>query len=368
MLALHDLRSRTLARAFLAGVLFGLSALFKVTAVLWLPAAPLALLLAGRPGARLRPAALAAAGLAAGCALPLAATAAYCAATGRLDELLHWTLLHNLGYVSQPIALGEALGRATRGLLPWLVVTVPLWAAWLVLARRSRRRYRRALVVALTALAAPALVLGSRFYGHYFVQLLLPLALGAAPVAAWLARRPLSGVARTAGAFLGLALAGFTLANAWLIHGRTDAIEGTRPLFAAVGRWLKADACYPSSTLFVWGLAPQLYVEADRPPASRFVLPQETISGYLPGRPPTQAGSPDTPLSRSHWELLMGDLEKRHATYVLDTSPSGFHRWDRYPLSRYPRLADYVRERFELAAVVEGVAVYRRRGCAEGAR
>src|SRR5205823_791516 len=85
------LRTPSPRRALAAGVLLGVATLFKPTAALWLLAVPLA------GGLRLG----ACAG--AGFALPLAVTAAVFAAQGSLRELVEWTLLHNVGYVTAPM-------------------------------------------------------------------------------------------------------------------------------------------------------------------------------------------------------------------------------------------------------------------------
>jgi hypothetical protein len=66
-------------------------------------------------------------------------------------------------------------------------------------------------------------------------------------------------------------------------------------------------------------------------------------------------------IRESHWDLLLADLERNRASFILDTSPSGLHRWNHFPLAAFPRLDAYVRDRYELATQVDGVRVYRRR-------
>jgi hypothetical protein len=66
--------------------------------------------------------------------------------------------------------------------------------------------------------------------------------------------------------------------------------------------------------------------------------------------------------------LLLEDLERSSATYVLDLAPSGFHRWDRFPLTTFPALLDLLRREYEIAGAVDGVVIHRRRGCAGGRR
>ena len=336
-----------------AGALLGLAALVKPTAALWLAAVPLALLARDRSVASVRLAVRAALAAAAGFALPLAATGFAFAHAGTLGDLVDRTLLANARYVGSPLPLREAAARAVRGTLPWLAATAPLWWA-LARGRREGRDFRSVLAHALLLCSIPAVLAGFRFYGHYFLQPLLPLCLGAAPA---LARR--DRAARTALGVLVVTVAGFTGVNAWLVHARDDVVEDTFPLHREVAAFLRRDRCYPGATVFVWGLAPRLYLETGLTPASRFVLPQETISGHASGR-----RSPSSSIDPGDRRLLLQDLERSRATYLLDLAPSGFHRWNRFPLTTFPDLWRLVRREYEMVGVVHGVGVHRRRGCA----
>jgi hypothetical protein len=335
-----------------AGGLLGIAALVKPTALPWAAAAPLALLACDRSAAGVRLAARAALAAAAGVALPLLATVVVFAWAGSLGDLVERTLLANVRYVAAPLTPLEAASRAARGALPWLAATAPLWWAW-ARGRSGASGFPRGLVNGLLLLSIPAVLVGGRFYGHYFLQALFPLCLAAAPVLA----RP-ERPARTALSVFGVTVAGFTLVNAWLVHARDDVVEDTHPLHRNVATFVRADPCFAGATLFVWGLAPRLYVEIGLAPASRFVLPQETISGHQPGR-----RAPSSRVRAEDRRLLLEDLERRSATYILDLAPSGFHRWDRFPLTTFPELLDLVRREYEIAGVVDGVVIHRRLRC-----
>jgi hypothetical protein len=338
----------------LAGGLLGLAALVKPTAALWLAAAPLALLLRDRSAGGLRAAMRAGLGAAAGFVLPLAATGLVFAHEGTLGALVERTLLANVRYVGAPLAPLEGLARAAQGALPWLAATGAAWWAYARGRRLERPSFRSAMVDALVVCSIPAVLLGGRFYGHYFLQLLFPLCLGAAPALARLDRP-----ARMALAVVGATALGFAAVNAWLLLARDDVLEDTFPLHRDVAAFLQQDACHEDASVFVWGLAPRLYVETGLRPASRFVLPQETISGHQPGR--GAAGSSIDPADR---RLLVEDLERSPATYILDLAPSGFHRWNRFPMTTFPALFDLVRRKYEIAGVVDGVVIHRRLECA----
>jgi hypothetical protein len=345
--------------------LLGLATLIKHPAALFLAAPALAAWRAqAAPAARLR----GLASVAAGFALPLAATYAWFARLGAADELVDWTLLANFVYAQNPISAGEALGRAAAVVPAFALATAPLaWGAWRAWADRDH-----AASVARAALlfALPAPWLGARFFPHYFVQLYLPLALCAA---SW-AERVLAERGGTARRVLIAHAAGILLlsqaVNAWLYLGPARVYRERDRVYARVAERLASDPCAPAGTLFVWGWAPTFYYTTRLPPATRFVaLGQARLTGYVSGNlgsldaPPGAAGE----VSAHHWDLLLADLDRRGATYVLDTAPAGLYRWDRYPLESQPRLFAYVRERFERLDDVDRVRIWRRRGC-EAAR
>jgi 4-amino-4-deoxy-L-arabinose transferase-like glycosyltransferase len=347
-------------RAALAGTLLGTACLLKYQAALWLPALVLAILLASPRRARTL---AAAAALAGGFALPLALCYLYFTRRGSADAFLYWNFAYNLAYTANPIPASEALVRAARYLLPFLAVTAPLWWGW---RRAAVWRDHRSRLVSLVLLASiPAVFLGLRFYPHYFVQLYAPLALAAAPWLARLLEPPVGRGGRRLLAWAAFVLAGFTLANAVLYFGRTGVYEETDPAFPRLAARLRSDPCFERASLFAWGFAPQLYYYAERPVASRFVMPQASLTGYVPGNPAsrTEALATSSLIRPEHWDWLLADLEASRPAYILDTAPAGIHGWERYPLHAFPRLLAFVRRSYEPLDSVDDVHIYRRRGC-----
>jgi hypothetical protein len=353
-------RARRAGPWLLGGALLGAATLVKHQAAFWLPALAFAAPTTGRRS-RLSL-------LAVGFLLPFALTALAFAASGTAGDLVYWTVLRNVAYAANPISAREALERAARSLLPWMLATAPLWWAW----RRSRPlldpRLRRLIDLLVTLGLLPAFA-GLRFFPHYLVPVGWALAVGAAPAAAgWLAR-PLGRPGRSlVAATLGIVVA-FQAANAGLYLGGWRVYRETDPVYRKTAERLSRDACFSGSRLFVWGWAPAFYYYAGllgARPASRFaVMAQAGLTRYVPGnlgsvrrRAP---GEPDP--APIHWDWLMDDLEESRATYVLDTAPAGIYRWDRYPVADYPRLDAYLRGRYEVLDAVDGVRVFRRLGC-----
>jgi hypothetical protein len=367
-------------RLVLAGAWIGVGVLLRQQAAAALPALAWTAWIAARANGKSAPRVgalsrravrplLALATLAAGCALPPALAWLWFARRGAAGELVFWTIRHNLRYAADPIPAAEAAGRAGAYLVPFLFVTLPLWWASLRSRGRFPSPHAERLALALLASSVPPLFVGLRFFPHYFVQLYLPLALGAAPWVAAVVRRPLGGTGRLFVGWTAAALVTATVVNALLYSGRSRVYQETAPVFRDVAARLRSDSCYGSGPLFVWGFAPQLYVESGLAPASRFVVPQASLAGYVPGRASRSAAFDERArISDTDWELLMGDLERRPPAFVLDTAPANLHEWGRYPMRAFPRLGRFVKEGYDATAIVDGVWIWRRRGCSPPSR
>jgi len=340
------------------GVLIAVATLLKPTSALYGVGVAAAFL-----GDRRRPRVPSLAALAVGLGLPLALTYAVFHRFGGAHDLLEWTLWHNLRYVKNPIPWSEALDRAASNLLPFLVVTAWLFWGWARSRRLFHSPHARRLVSWTLFLSLPPVFLGFRFFPHYFISLYLPLCLGAAPWAEALLHRPLGQLGRVVVTHTLVALVGFTAATAYLYLARDDVYEETRPVFRRVADRLRSDPCFDGASLFVWGFAPQLYYTTALRPASRFVVPQAELTGYVPGNRRSTEETTSDLIREVDWDRLMEDLTVHPPTYVLDTSTAALHRWDRYPLARYPRLQRLVREHYDRTDAVDRVVVYRRRGC-----
>jgi 4-amino-4-deoxy-L-arabinose transferase-like glycosyltransferase len=343
--------ARRATRLLAAGVLLGLAALVKQHAAVWL-AVPA--VVAWR-GAGLREGLVRAGALAAGFLIPLGGAWLVFAGLGNAGDFVYWTFTWNLHYAANPIPPAEALLRLARGPLPFALVTAPLWwTAWR--SRSALDAHQRTIVIVLAALALVTAAVGFRFFPHYLIPLYLPLALGAAPRAAAPSRALFA---------YGLAvLAGFTAANHVLYGVRTDVYEETSPLYGSVRAALMREAGFQGGTLFVWGYAPGFYYHLpELRPASRFVVPQATLSGYVAGNTASARGELDgrALIDPAHWQLLLDDLERNRATFILDTSPSGLHRWNHFPVANFPLLDSYLRARYDHAGQVGGVRLFRRK-------
>ncbi len=97
-------------------------------------------------------------------------------------------------------------------------------------------------------------------------------------------------------------------------------------------------------------------------------MPQASLTGYVPGRRGSRSRANESAslVREEHWDLLIQELETRPPAFVLDTAPSGLHGWDRYPMEDFPRLDAFVRSGYRAIADVDGVWIWRRKGCESG--
>ncbi|MDP2653440.1 MAG: glycosyltransferase family 39 protein [Candidatus Omnitrophota bacterium] len=211
-----------------------------------------------------------------------------------------------------------------------------------------------------------------RGFQYYFIQLL--------PQAVLLSALGLDGLMESGRAFfasrgkrlslawpalmIALVSAGivYSLAATWGVYLR-DYHQGDREL-KSVANYIKQKTL-PSQAIYVWGFHPEIYVLSDRRPATRF-----TISNFLTGMMPWANIQPDKDTAYAimpgAWKIFLRELERDQPAYILDTSPAQFRSYGKYPMSKYPPLADFVRGRYELDpefyynSIENAVRLYRR--------
>jgi hypothetical protein len=362
----NEEKAISVRRAGLAGLLIGTAFLFKYQILFWLPAVGIAAAFVSIRRRQFFKLPILGIAWGAGVMSPLLITYFLFYLHHGSEALIYWTIHNNFSYSANPILFSEAIGRAASYFLPFLIVTSPLWYGWFRSFRLNDSLYLTVLLSSVILFTFPAALLGFRFYPHYFIQFYLPLSLAAAPYLANLLQVP----SRARNLLIGFSLVmlvGFTIANSFLYFGDMQVYRETDPIFHDVAKKLKTDRCFPRANLFVWGYAPLFYYYADLPAASRFVvMAQSSLTGYISGNLESIRGKipSDQFIIPAHWDWLMTDLSKNNPTYIIDTSPAGIYRWDRYPIQKYPRLNEFLAANYEHAATVDQVQIYRRKNCA----
>jgi 4-amino-4-deoxy-L-arabinose transferase-like glycosyltransferase len=268
---------------------------------------------------------------------------------GILHEAFYWTIAdHDIPYVfwQKGIVISLAFLAAC---LPLVIGTImscgdkgEIWAG---------RTPERTALLGLLAASAIGAAAGARFYPHYYVQLIPPLALLAAPYYArlwfgtiqpryWLLR---PNVTYT---WLALTIIAFSIAH-W-------AGSAQRRVPSEAGRYLLTHSA-PADRIFVWGQSSQIYLDAHRRPACRYIttfpLTGLVFGGPIPGFDTRYRIMPGA------WTTLEQDFEKHSPAYIVDlcSEPGAL-----YPVRDFPILAKLLAERYQqVARTAEGVIYHR---------
>jgi hypothetical protein len=197
--------------------------------------------------------------------------------------------------------------------------------------------------------------INGQFLYHYFLQLLPPLALLAAPAfaAAW--------AGESTGGF---GLPGRPWLRRWLgmsalIFLVVDSVGVMKRSAPSAAATYVRDHSEAADRIFVWGQGTRytgMYLDADRLPATRFIA-SFPLTGHIFG-----LGDPDGTASLrvppERWQELSEDLARHPPRYIIDTD--GVGRPPRYPIARYPILREYLGASYRVVWRAPDGVVYER--------
>ncbi len=350
---------------FLFGIFTGLATLSKQHAAIWI-LIPLILELKKEKERGIAKPVLSLTGF----SIPLLISVLYFYSRGNLLDFIYFTVGHNIGYSQNPIPLSEILKRFIKYLLPFVLIISPLFFFYL---KGRNKAERRILVIFEAALIFSVLMVfvGFRFFPHYFIQTVYPLAV----LSAFRFVRPEDSRSefRFISAYALVLVLVFNTYTFLSYSKKTIFIEETEPLFRIIPQEVREDGCCNGCFnenyrhIFVWGYAPLFYYyfykECRVLPASRFVLPQASTAGYIPGNESQMSGSFDSGkyIIQKHRNLLIEDLTKNTPSLIIDTSESNFHNWKRYPLSTFKELNEFIQKNYVFYKNRDGYNLYIRR-------
>ncbi len=325
-------RRGTARSAVLAGVLLGVAVLTRQTWIIGVAPAAVAVWLYG--GHRLsRVAAV---------ITTTALTVVSVAVIVPFGPFVHWTFSGNgsllVGQTQRPFSRGvQAFEFFLAGHLALCVLVV-------------LRRWKREDLDLWLWLAAGliAFVGGFRYFGHYWLQVLPPLCLLAAPAittcTSWM---------RVVLAALLLVPTVYFWQEAWTpIHGRSNIDVRAFALVAEVDRHTR-----PNDLITVWGSFPEIYWLSGRPPGGALV-----ISDFLVGRTAGRADGPQrlkdaTPGARADF---LASLRAHPPKLFLDTSTGAVRKYQHYPTTLVPAVHTFLEQHYHPIGTVDRVTIYER--------
>ena len=257
----------------------------------------------------------------------LLAVGAVLLSRGLLGEAIYWTIGdHDVPHVFWEKAL-EHTATFAAACLPLVagaaasLTNAELWTG---------RRAERAALCGLLIVSAIGAASSGRFFPHYYIALLPPLTLLAAPALAQL--WPDTGRTRERRVVRRLGLGWVTAAAA--LFFLIDCRELARlPPETEAGLYIRTHS-EPDERLFVWGRQTQIYLDARRRPASRYIT-TFPLTGYIFG-PPLPDIDTSARILPGAWDNLTRDFLAHSPRYIVDVEvgPSA-----RYPVGQFPTLA-----------------------------
>ncbi|GAA3486164.1 glycosyltransferase family 39 protein [Streptomyces cremeus] len=228
-------------------------------------------------------------------------------------------------------ALGRGLGNAGILAAACLGLLVPLVRRW---------RAPGADLWLWLAASAVAVMTGFHFFGHYYLQLMPPLALLGTAALRTLPRR------WTTGALTALACACAAFLAWGLLAPRPELAHAQRLADAVRSRTSAADP------VLIWGMHPETYWLADRAPASRY-LTAGLLTNFSGGRDGSLVG--ERYGVEGSWPVLRRELAERRPPLIVDDS-----RGKPYGPDRMPTLRSILAEEYVRVATVDGAVLYAR--------
>jgi 4-amino-4-deoxy-L-arabinose transferase-like glycosyltransferase len=251
-----------------------------------------------------------------------------------------WTFTSNGSLLFDLTQSHNVLPRALSAVELFLVGHLVL--CWLAVRRGWRRDEIDLWLWLLTGLVAVGA--GFRFFGHYWLQVLPPLCLLAAPAVARYTRPARAVLA-----------AGVLLPTMWfwMQAWTPPARANPAPLVAEVREDTTAH-----QRIAVWGSFPEIYWESGRSPAGALVL-----SDFLVGKTADVSYGPRTLRDATPGALdeYMDSLTAQPPELFIDTSTAGIRGYGHYPVRLVPQVARFLRAHYRRVETVDRVALYRLR-------
>jgi 4-amino-4-deoxy-L-arabinose transferase-like glycosyltransferase len=259
-----------------------------------------------------------------------------------LREAIYWTITaHPVVYVFW--------NKGVLATLAFLAACLPIVLGTILSLRDGRlwagRSAECAALVGLLVASAIGTAAGARFYFHYYIQLIPPLALLAAPYYSALWTRSISAPhwllqPQITYKWLAITVVLFSLVDWVVLAFYRNPTE--------TGRYLREHSA-PNERIFIWGNMAKLYCEAQRAPASRYILTfpltGHAFGGKIPGDDPRKRMVPGA------WANLEQDFARHPPVFMADVSD--------HPVRDYLFLAKLLEEKYEPVAHTSEGIIYR---------
>jgi hypothetical protein len=287
----------------------------------------------------------------------------YLYSIGALDGFIRWNILGNTDYIKEGAATISIGGQFVKRVLPYIASTILIWittsAAIFRLTRERPISKHGVLMILWFILSIVPVSTGYRFYGHYFLLLLPPMAVLSSKYLAGLfinsGRKSLKalvifGIALPA---IGFTCARFYMDNLYKMTGEDNPAD-----YVAIAQYVSANTD-PSDKILAWGYAPLVYWYAERLPATRFFW-SDLLTGRVSGTKGVSIYKDPLEGDPAIWRMFFDDLEKHRPIYIIDTTPANLHDYKAFPITIYPALHDHIQKNYREEITIRKTVFYRR--------
>jgi hypothetical protein len=131
--------------------------------------------------------------------------------------------------------------------------------------------------------------------------------------------------------------------------------------YQAVASYIREHS-QPDARIFVWGNSPEIYLYAKRRMATRYISVNYQTGHVWGTQSNDLGGHPDRKsIPAQSWDNLMADLERNKPVFIVDAAAGKLDKMDDEPISRHPRMAEFVGRSYRLDDVVMDVPIYKLR-------
>jgi Dolichyl-phosphate-mannose-protein mannosyltransferase len=267
---------------------------------------------------------------------------------GILSEAFHWTITdHTIPhvFVSQGVLLT----------LAFTVYCLPLVLGAIMAYRDTHAIWRpvgaeRTALLALLVASTIGVAAGARFYQHYYIQLIPPLALLAAPHYSRILLEKTDPHPRLLwrwilSAWLAVTVIWFSIRHWWGLAPERRPSEA--------GRYLMEHSA-TDERIFVWGDNADIYLDARRRPASRYVL-TFPLTGKIFGGNRLKVDTRKR-IQPGGWNTLEEDFRRHPPAYIVDAQSDPDAK---YPIRDFPILAKWIAEGYRPVTRTDDAVIYR---------
>ena len=298
--------------------------------------------------------------------VPIAAIAVYFIKLGNFSDFYLWGFKYNFGYInsgSQSLSLLRLSGKI--GL--FIVLSLPAWYIIFLAFYREKIQHSHEsdstgilfFLFSWTGLSFYVLTMGGRTYGHYFIQMIVPVSLSAGIM---YDRIDFSAFARkTIFIYCAVILMFFTVLRIDIDHAyRLLGDNNWKALqsYKSVGDYVKRNST-PGDTIYAWGWATPVYFYSDRRSASRFLI-SDFVSGRIFGTP-NNSPLVRAEMTEENLPVLISDLEKKQPLFFIDTTYSDYFGYKRFPLKKYHGLNELINDEYTLVHSIDNINIYKRK-------